>query len=129
MAANEITREMPTRFVEFSRMILVKIRFVYPIEVSESDGDDFSMLIDDECCSVRHVILLIFVVRIKTFFTLSFSLFFFITIMLIYFINFYFVDKILHRPDCFSLKRFNLFYFVISFFIVSLVILSFNHKL
>lgn len=60
MAANEITREMPTRFVEFSRMILAKIRFVYPIEVSESDGDHFSMLIDDECCSVRHVILLIF---------------------------------------------------------------------
>lgn len=46
MAANEITREMPTRFVEFSRMILAKIRFVYPIEVSESDGDHFSMLID-----------------------------------------------------------------------------------
>lgn len=34
MAANEITREMPTRFVEFSRMILAKIRFVYSIKVS-----------------------------------------------------------------------------------------------
>lgn len=36
MAANEITREMPTRFVEFSRMILAKIRFVYSIKVSEN---------------------------------------------------------------------------------------------
>lgn len=90
MAANEITREMPTRFVEFSRMILAKIRFVYSIKVSERwwfFHVNWRRMLQ---CQTRDS---------SNFLFLTLSLFFFITV---YFINFYSVDKILYRSDCFS---------------------------